>query len=160
MQELMRRLIDEGWLRKADPNLLWMSFVGPLMLWRQMHAAGGDPDDDPKDPRAFARQHVEQFFLGAGAQPSSRADGDSPRPHAHRETIATPGYREASIVVSLQGVSPLSRLICLSSFTAALAARGLQRHRRRSRRAPRRRDRRSTCRRLPRSSSRSSASSG
>ena len=72
MLELMRRLIKEGWLRDADPNLLWMTFVGPLLLWRQMHAAGGDLPAI-KNPRAFARQHVEQFFLGAGAPLVSRA---------------------------------------------------------------------------------------
>lgn len=66
MQALMRRLMTEGWLRKADPAMLWMSFVGPLMLWRQMHAAGVDLAMI-RNPRAFARQHVEQFLLGAGA---------------------------------------------------------------------------------------------
>jgi AcrR family transcriptional regulator len=71
MLELMRRLIKEGWIRDADPNLLWMTFVGPLLLWRQMHAAGGDLPAI-RNPRAFARQHVEQFFRGAGAGPSSR----------------------------------------------------------------------------------------
>lgn len=66
MQELMRRLIKEGWLRKGDPKLLWMTFVGPLLLWRHIHAVGGDAVLI-KNPRAFARQHVEQFFQGAGA---------------------------------------------------------------------------------------------
>jgi AcrR family transcriptional regulator len=72
MLELMRRLIREGFLRKADPNLLWMSFGGPLLLWRQIHAAGGDLPMI-RDPREFARHHVEQFFLGAGAPSSPRA---------------------------------------------------------------------------------------
>ena len=72
MQQLMRRLISDGWLRKADPKLLWMTFVGPLLLWRHIHAAGGDTPMI-NNPRAFARQHVEQFFLGAGAPSAKRA---------------------------------------------------------------------------------------
>jgi AcrR family transcriptional regulator len=70
MQALMRRLISEGWLR-GDPKHLWMTFVGPLLLWRHIHAAGGDAGL-LKNPRAFARQHVEHFFEGAGAPRSSR----------------------------------------------------------------------------------------
>jgi len=77
MLELIRRLMKEGWLREADPNLLWMAFVGPLLLWRHIHAAGVD-SPAIKNPRAFARQHVEQFFLGAGAPPSARAAATRP----------------------------------------------------------------------------------
>ena len=77
MQDLMRRLIREGWLRKGDPKLLWMAFVGPLLLLRHIHAAGGD-SDLLKDPRAFARQHVAQFLLGAGALPSTRTAAARP----------------------------------------------------------------------------------
>jgi AcrR family transcriptional regulator len=83
MQELMSRLIREGWLRKGDPRMLWMAFVGPLLLLRHLHAAGGDPGP-LKDPRAFARQHVAQFFAGAGAPPSSRAAKPSRRPVSTR----------------------------------------------------------------------------
>ena len=90
MQELMSRLIREGWLRKGDPKLLWMSFVGPLLLLRHIHAAGGDPG--LQDPHAFARQHVEQFFLGAGAPSSSRAA--TPRPA--RTRIAKPALRRVT----------------------------------------------------------------
>ena len=42
-REHVRRLIADGWLRKGDPGLLWISFVGPLLLLRHIHAAGGDP---------------------------------------------------------------------------------------------------------------------
>lgn len=80
MQELMRRLMREGWLRKADPIQMWITFVGPLLLWRHLHAAGAELPLI-NDPRRFARQHVEQFFLGAGARPSSRATV-KPRPRA------------------------------------------------------------------------------
>lgn len=72
MQALMQRLIDDGWLRKADPHLLMMTFAGPMLLWRQLHAAGSDLPMI-RNPRAFARQHVEQFMLGAGASPSPRS---------------------------------------------------------------------------------------
>jgi AcrR family transcriptional regulator len=65
MHDLMRRLIKEGWLRRADVNVLSLSFVSPLVVWRQMHAIDAD---SPliRNPRAFARQHVDQFLLGAG----------------------------------------------------------------------------------------------
>ena len=87
MQELMRRLISEGWLRKGDPKLLWMTFAGPLLLWRHIHAAGGDATLI-KDSKTFARQHVEQFFQGAGAPPS-RATATRPI----RTRIAKPSRR-------------------------------------------------------------------
>lgn len=77
MKELMRRLTSEGWLRQADPELLWMTFVGPLLLWRHIHAAGGDTAMI-QHPRAFARQHVEQFFQGAGAPRPSRSAAPPP----------------------------------------------------------------------------------
>lgn len=71
-QVLMRRLIAAGWLRKADPHLLMITFAGPLLLWRQLHAAGSDLPMI-RNPRAFARQHVEQFLLGAGTPASPRS---------------------------------------------------------------------------------------
>ena len=90
MQKLMRRLIRDGWLRDADPALLWMTFAGPLMLWRQIHSAGGDLPMI-RHPRAFARQHVEQFFLGAGAPSPARAAAGRPA----RARSATPSRRRA-----------------------------------------------------------------
>ena len=71
MKAVIRRLIDEGWLRDADPHLLTMTFAGPMLLWRQLHAAGSDLPMI-RNPRAFARQHVEQFMLGAAALSSPR----------------------------------------------------------------------------------------
>lgn len=91
MQELMRRLMAEGWLRNGDPKLLWMSFVGPLLLLRHIHAAGGDPGL-LKDPRVFARHHVEQFLLGAGAPASVGAAA----PRSPRPRIAKPSRRRVS----------------------------------------------------------------
>ena len=65
LNDLMRRLIKEGWLRRADVNVLGLSFVSPLVVWRQMHAIDAD-SPIIRNPRAFARQHVDQFLLGAG----------------------------------------------------------------------------------------------
>lgn len=90
-QQLMRRLMKEGWLRKGDAKLLWMAFVGPLLLLRHIHAAGGDLDA-MDDPKAFARQHVAQFLAGAGAQASRRAA----KPRAARARVAKPARRRVA----------------------------------------------------------------
>lgn len=71
LHELMRRLVREGWLRAADPGLLAMAFIGPLLLWRQLHAI------DPSLPvitnrNVFARDHVGQFLQGAAARSLGR----------------------------------------------------------------------------------------
>jgi len=65
LNDLMRRLIKEGWLRRGDVNVLGLAFVSPLVVWRQMHAIDAD-SPIIRNPRAFARQHVDQFLLGAG----------------------------------------------------------------------------------------------
>ncbi|MEP6782250.1 MAG: helix-turn-helix domain-containing protein [Acidobacteriota bacterium] len=65
LNDLMRRLIREGWLRRSDVNVLGLAFVSPLVVWRQMHAIDAD-SPIIRNPRAFARQHVNQFLLGAG----------------------------------------------------------------------------------------------
>ena len=70
LHDIMRRLIADGWLRRADVNMLGMAFISPLIIWRQMHAIDVDLPMIKK-PRAFARQHVEQFLLGAAA-PTAR----------------------------------------------------------------------------------------
>ena len=61
---LIQRLISEGSLRSGNPDLLATVFIGPLMLWRQIHAI------DPKNPMVvgreqFVRDHVEHFLHGA-----------------------------------------------------------------------------------------------
>ena len=93
LHRLMQRLVREGWLRDADPELLAMAFMGPLLLWRQLHAI------HPRLPvitnrKAFARSHIEQFLRGAAAgrvertARVTRANGDisQPRPSAGRRT--------------------------------------------------------------------------
>jgi len=64
LQDIIRRLIREGWLRKADVNMLSLAFVSPLVIWRQLHAINADLPMI-RNPRAFARQHVELFLVGA-----------------------------------------------------------------------------------------------
>jgi AcrR family transcriptional regulator len=66
MSTVMRRLIGEGWLRPGDPLLLYIAFISPLVMWRQLHAINADLPM-LKNPRLFARRHVEQFMLGAAA---------------------------------------------------------------------------------------------
>jgi AcrR family transcriptional regulator len=66
LQDILRRLIRDGWLRRTDPMLLSMAFMSPLISWRQLHAINADLPIIRK-PRAFARQHVDQFLQGAGA---------------------------------------------------------------------------------------------
>lgn len=88
LNDIMRRLIRDGWLRDADPQVLAIAFTSPLIVWRQLHAIDAKLPMI-KNPRAFARQHVDQFLQGAAA-PSAR------RPVAARTTRAratTPSAR-------------------------------------------------------------------
>lgn len=64
LQDIMRRLIRERWLRAADPQVLAIAFSSPLILWRHLHAIDADLPMI-KNPGAFARQHVDQFLRGA-----------------------------------------------------------------------------------------------
>lgn len=70
LHDLLRRLIHDGWLRRADPMQLAIAFISPLVTWRQLHAIDADLPMI-KNPRAFARQHVNQFLLGAAASGSA-----------------------------------------------------------------------------------------
>jgi AcrR family transcriptional regulator len=72
--EVMRRLVREGWLRPADPQILAIAFGSPLLMWRHLHAIDADLPMI-SHPRTFARQHVDQFLRGASALPSRRARG-------------------------------------------------------------------------------------
>ena len=68
LRDLMRRLVAAGFLRPAAPELLEAEFMGPLLLWRHLHALGAT---NPllTDRQAFVRSHVEQFLLGATPRP-------------------------------------------------------------------------------------------
>ena len=71
MLDIMARLIREGWLRRADVNMLSLAFLSPLIVWRQLHAIDASLPMI-KHPRAFARQHVDQFLSGAAATARAR----------------------------------------------------------------------------------------
>ena len=92
---ILGRLIREGWLRRADPDLLGIAFVSPLVLWRQLHAIDADLPMI-RNPRAFARQHVDQFLQGAvgavraaAAPPAARARAR----RSHQRARPSPGVR-------------------------------------------------------------------
>ena len=72
MLAIMSRLIREGWLRKADVNMLSLAFLSPLIVWRQLHAIDASLPMI-QHPRAFARQHVDQFLRGAAAERATPA---------------------------------------------------------------------------------------
>lgn len=98
LHTMMRRLTSEGWLRAADPEALAISFIGPLIVWRQLHAIDADLAMI-KHPRAFARQHVDQFLRGAAltatrSTPTRR--GASPRP-AKRSKLPASAKRQSTV---------------------------------------------------------------
>jgi AcrR family transcriptional regulator len=72
LRALMRRLVSGGWLQNASPRFLAMEFMGPLLLWRHMHAIGSRLPAI-RNRRSFARQHVDQFLRGAGLDVGDRA---------------------------------------------------------------------------------------
>jgi AcrR family transcriptional regulator len=75
LEAFMQRLVESGCLRDVDREVLVMQFIGPLLLWRQLHAIGVR-SAVIRHRRAFARAHVDQFLLGAAgraAAPSLRA---------------------------------------------------------------------------------------
>ena len=91
LHQILRRLTREGWLRQADPALLGIAFISPLIMWRQLHAIDADLPMI-RNPRAYVRQHVDQFLQGA-------ATHSAPRPRAPRATRARarkPATRPAS----------------------------------------------------------------
>lgn len=87
LHEMLRRLIREGWLRRADVAVLGIAFFSPLFMWRQLRAIDA-PLPMIRQPRAFARQHVEQFLVGAGAPavrvPRARSSSPSPAASSRR----------------------------------------------------------------------------
>jgi AcrR family transcriptional regulator len=66
LQDLMRRLSAEGWLRPGNPRTLALAFTSPLIVWRHLHAMKADLPM-LRRPKTFARQHVQQFLAGAAA---------------------------------------------------------------------------------------------
>ena len=87
---ILERLIREGWLRRADPQMLGIAFMSPLVIWRQLHAIDANVPMI-KNPRLYARQHVEQFMQGAAA-PGTRRPATKGRA---RVRVAKPSTRPA-----------------------------------------------------------------
>ncbi len=83
LHDLLRRLIRQGVLRRADVNVLGLAFFSPLAMWRHLYAIDA-PLPMIRQPRAFARQHVDQFLQGAAA-PAARPARSSTLRRAARE---------------------------------------------------------------------------
>ena len=83
MRQLFERLIREGHLRVADPDVLMLAFTGPLFVWRQLNAIGAD-HPVLRAPAAFAKAHVDQFLQGAVAGRASAMH----RPAKRRRAVA------------------------------------------------------------------------
>jgi AcrR family transcriptional regulator len=80
---LIQRLISDGSLRPGDPDVLTMVFMGPLMVWRQVHAVdSGSPVIANREQ--FVRDHVDHFLNGAGAA-AARRPSVTPRTAAPRK---------------------------------------------------------------------------
>lgn len=94
LHELMRRLVEGGWLRPADSQVLAMEFMGPLLLWRQLQAIRSALPV-VTNRAAFARSHVDHFLRGATAHASNRAPGapTEKRARAPRRTGRRPAAR-------------------------------------------------------------------
>jgi AcrR family transcriptional regulator len=96
IRDAMQAFIDRGWLRDGDPEVLAISFGGPLLVWR--HLLAHDPDlPMVRDPQSFARQHVEQFLRGADrpdTAPTRVRPSRTKRPRraldARRRSVRTP----------------------------------------------------------------------
>ena len=91
LHDLLRRMIREGWLRRANVHVLGIAFLSPLFMWRQLHAIDADLPMI-RQPRAFVRQHVQQFLQGAAA-PSTRP---APAPARRTSTSRKPQPIEAA----------------------------------------------------------------
>jgi len=75
--DVMRQIIADGWVRPGRPEMLAVEFMGPLLLWRNLHAI------NPNDPLvinrdAFVRDHVNHFLAGAERHTTGRARSDKP----------------------------------------------------------------------------------
>ncbi len=66
--DLMAVLMDRGLLRPGDAEMVALSFIAPLMMWRQLLSISPNHVWVEK-PREFARHCVDQFLRGAAATP-------------------------------------------------------------------------------------------
>ncbi len=66
--DLMGALMDRGLLRPGDAEMVALTFIAPLMMWRQLLSISPNHGWVEK-PREFARHCVDQFLHGAAATP-------------------------------------------------------------------------------------------
>jgi AcrR family transcriptional regulator len=68
---ILSRLMEEGRLRKADPEHLALELIAPMMTWRALQAL--TPDHRfVTDYRSFIRQHVAHFLAAAAPDPPAK----------------------------------------------------------------------------------------
>jgi len=90
---LIQRFISEGSLRPGDPDVLTMVFMGPLTVWRQIHAL--DPASSVIANREqFVRDHVDHFLRGAGPAAARRV---SPKPRTAAPRKARSSTRRSRV---------------------------------------------------------------
>jgi AcrR family transcriptional regulator len=89
--DLMTRLIAEGQLREANPELLTVEFLGPLVFWRNLRAIG---TQSPmlQNRAEFARDHVDRFLHGAIAG-TSEGRPSVKEANASRTAVSSRGSR-------------------------------------------------------------------
>ncbi len=81
LRMLMVRLMDEGQLKRGDPDMLTFQFISPLMTWRQLQALR-PTFPLVTDSRAFVKGHVDVFLNGS----MSREANETPRKGRGRRT--------------------------------------------------------------------------
>ena len=104
MRQLFERLIREGHLRAADPEVLMLAFTGPMFVWRQLNAIGAD-HSVLRAPAAFARAHVDQFLQGAVAGRAAAVR----RPAKSRRAVAARSSARRARAVSADSVPKSER---------------------------------------------------
>ena len=92
---ILERLIREGWLRRADSHLLGITFMSPLVTWRQLHAIDADLPMI-KNPGLYARQHVALFMQGAAVASVRRPVAVRTRARASKATTRPAKSRRSS----------------------------------------------------------------
>ena len=95
LTEILTRLMREGWLRKADPDVMGLAFMSPLVMWRQLHAIDADLPMI-RNPRLYARQHVDQFLQGAAASSARRPAAGRARARASKSSTRQAKARRQS----------------------------------------------------------------
>ena len=124
----MRRLIRDGWLRAADPDVLGIAFMSPLLMWRQLHAIDADLPmvHEPAGVRPPARRAVPARRLGRRSQAQRRPAAPS---------RAAPGERRRAARVNRLTIMELRPCLASCVLSIIVLCRGTARQSR----APRQR---------------------